>query len=302
MVNRETRDRLIAEHPSSAEVLKPFLRGRDVKRWKADNPDLWLLFIPWHFPLHKDPTIEGASEKAEGEFQKQFPAVYNHLLKFKDQLSNRNQAETGIRYEWYVLQRCAATYWQEFANPKIIYPDIARNCEFSFDTNHFFPDCTLFIIPDVPLYLVGILNSKIIQFFFSQISPRVRGDFMRFKSIYVKQIPISKINSPQKFEAIVSYVQFINNYLNSLDSAQDKQMLSYFEQIINGLVYELYLPEDLHTAGCSIAAHLPTLAPIENLESLRSLFDRLSHPDHPLQRNLIQLQNLDLIKLIEGKH
>lgn len=80
VVDRATRDRLIAEHPSSADVLKPYLRGRDVKRWRTEPQDLWLLFIPWHFPLHQDTTITGSSSKAEKEFEKRYPAVFNHLL------------------------------------------------------------------------------------------------------------------------------------------------------------------------------------------------------------------------------
>ena len=72
-----------------------------------------LLFIPWHFPLHKDTSIMGVSKQAELAFQKEYPAIYHHLLQYKDALSKRNQAETGIRYEWYALQRCAATYFPE---------------------------------------------------------------------------------------------------------------------------------------------------------------------------------------------
>ncbi|MCY7273416.1 MAG: hypothetical protein LH702_06645, partial [Phormidesmis sp. CAN_BIN44] len=119
-----------------------------------------------------------------------------------------------------------------------------------------------------------------------------------FKPMYVSKLPIAKSSNPEQIETLVSYVLKLHQQPLS---AQDKRILSYFEQIINGLVYELYLPQDLHTAGCSIAAHLPALAPIDSLELLRSLFEQLSQPDHPLQRNLIQLQNLDLIKLIEGK-
>jgi hypothetical protein len=65
IVDRATRDSLIAEHPSSAEVLKPYLRGRDVKRWVVNFAEQYLIFIPWHFPLHKDESISGASEQAE---------------------------------------------------------------------------------------------------------------------------------------------------------------------------------------------------------------------------------------------
>ena len=91
--------RLIAEHSSSASVLEPFLRGRDIDRWYSASQDLWLLFIPWHFPLHLDPSIAGVSDTAEQLFARDFPAIYRHLLGFKQQLSARNTAETGVRYD-----------------------------------------------------------------------------------------------------------------------------------------------------------------------------------------------------------
>jgi adenine-specific DNA-methyltransferase len=309
VVNRATRDRLIAEHSSSEEVLRPFLRGRDVKRWRIDNPDLWLLFIPWHFPLHEDPSIEGASSRAEKEFEKKYPAIYNHLFQFKEQLSNRNQSETGIRYEWYALQRCAASYWQEFEKYKIVYPDIARKCEFTFDTNQIYPDCTLFIIPDVPIALLGILNSKLVEFFFKRISPSVRGDFMRFKSIYVEQIPIPIEKLPRSFSQITNYIFLLHKEnQRNVDSVRDKLMLEYFEQVINGLVYELYLPEDLHLHGFTFANHLqaenlPALDDIkgDKLEALRTIFHRLYAQDHPIRQNLFALDTLPVIRLIEGK-
>jgi hypothetical protein len=67
------------------------LRGRDIKRYGYKFADLYLLFIPWHFPLQNDTTIQGASEKAEQTFENQYPAVYNHLLKYKKYLSARNK-------------------------------------------------------------------------------------------------------------------------------------------------------------------------------------------------------------------
>jgi hypothetical protein len=82
VVDKDTHDRLIAQHSSSKEVLKPFLRGRDIKRWQVNYQDLWLLFIPWHFPLHLDNTVKGVSQKAEKEFSKRYPAVYEHLLNY----------------------------------------------------------------------------------------------------------------------------------------------------------------------------------------------------------------------------
>jgi hypothetical protein len=100
IVSREKRDELINAHVSSAKVLKPFLRGRDIKRWRVDFEELYLLFVPWHFPLQEDTSIVGASTKAERAFEGGYPAIYAHLKSFKHELSSRNKAETGVRYEW----------------------------------------------------------------------------------------------------------------------------------------------------------------------------------------------------------
>lgn len=111
IISGSKKDELIAEDPKSAEIIRPILRGRDIKRYGYEFADLWLLWVPWHFPLQFDETIQGASEKAETLFKNQYPAIYNHLLQYKEALSKRNQAETGIRYEWYALQRWGAKYW-----------------------------------------------------------------------------------------------------------------------------------------------------------------------------------------------
>ena len=117
IISTEKRDEILSnckneeERKKTAELIRPILRGRDIKRYSYDWANLWLVYIPWHFPLHLDNSIQGCSEKAEKEFQKQYPAIYNHLLGYKKQLSARNKAETGIRYEWYALQRWGANYW-----------------------------------------------------------------------------------------------------------------------------------------------------------------------------------------------
>ena len=130
IIDGATKEALIKEDKKSAEIIKPILRGRDIKRYSYEFADMWLIFIPWHFSLHKDDSIQGSSEKAEKAFQKEYSAIYNHLLKYKKQLSNRNKAETGIRYEWYALQRCAATYYEDFEKPKIVWQRITDKNKF----------------------------------------------------------------------------------------------------------------------------------------------------------------------------
>ena len=76
-------------------------------------------FIPWHFPFQNNPEIKGASQLAENQLSESYPAIYKHLLSFKEQLSNRNKAETGVRYEWYALQRWGLIIGRIFLNRKL---------------------------------------------------------------------------------------------------------------------------------------------------------------------------------------
>ena len=94
---------------------------------------MWLIYIPWHFPFQFDENIQGASDKAERAFKEQYPAVFSHMLQYKEQLSKRNKAETGIRYEWYAMQRWGAKYWEDFSKPKIMYSEIVRSPQFYLD-------------------------------------------------------------------------------------------------------------------------------------------------------------------------
>ena len=122
IITTEKREEILAncqseeERQRTDEIIRPILRGRDIKRYGYDWANLWLVYLPWHFPYQFDDSIQGASEKAEKAFMEQYPAVYAHMLQYKDPLSKRNKSETGIRYEWYAMQRWGAKYWEIFLN------------------------------------------------------------------------------------------------------------------------------------------------------------------------------------------
>jgi methylase of polypeptide subunit release factors len=235
VVDRATRDRLIREDKSSTKVLKPFLRGRDVKRWRIQSPDLWLIFVPWHFPLHEDPTITGASPRAEDELRKQYPAIYKHLSQFKKELSARNAAETGIRYEWYALQRCAAEYWQEFEQPKIVYQDIARYFGMAWDDSGSMLVNTCYFIPRAEKWMLGVLLSAPMQFYVKKVIGSDEGGFIRLFSIHVEKFPIPAA-PPEKQKPVERLVERILS-AKQRDAGADVTAL---ERELDELVYALY--------------------------------------------------------------
>lgn len=231
VVDRATRDRLIAEDPKSEELLKPFLEGRDIKRWRIKEVEKWLLFVPWHFPLQDDPKITGSSLKAERQFEKLYPAVYAHLLSHKDKLAGRNKSETGVRYEWYALQRCAASYSHEFEYPKIIWGNLATKPQFAYTSDNAYLCAPANLIPTSEQWLVPLLNSTTSHYLMSKAGAERQNGFYEFKPMYVGPLPIPEISDKDKEQLTL----LTTKATNSEDST-----LTAIEEEINQIVYQLF--------------------------------------------------------------
>lgn len=317
VVDRATRDRLVAEHSSSARVLKPFLRGRDIKRWNVDNQDLWLLYIPWHFPLHTDDSIKGASQKAEREFIRQYPAIYNHLLQFKSALKNRNKDETGVRYEWYALQRWGSDYWKEFDKQLIVWGNLTVEPKFSFASPGTYISAPASMIVSDSKYLLGILNSTVTKYFIGKSGATRQGGFLEYKPMYVSRMPIPNATKTQ--QAIIAYVVDIILLMTSprmsIQSTKYTEFMKLssraasFENLLNGLVYELFFPSEfqeanLHLFDLVAKATLPNLKPthdVQYLLALQSMHDKLFLGDHPIRSALFNLRGLEFVRIIEAE-
>ena len=202
IINKEKRDELIKKCPKSAEIIRPILRGKDIKKYGYNFAELYLLFIPWHFPIHRDTNITGASKEAELAFQQKYPAIYNHLLQYKEQLSNRNRAETGIRYEWYALQRFGSNYMDDFNKQKVAWARlmrIAKNAPDSFprfalvDAEHYVLDSLCFFTGKNIEYLLQVLNSEYAAYYFFKNIAILDNGGMQMRQQYVESIPLPKI-------------------------------------------------------------------------------------------------------------
>ena len=210
---------------------------------------------------------------------------------------------TGISYEWYALQRWGADYWQEFEKPKIVYPDIAQRSEFAYDTGNHFLLNTSYIMPTKEKWLLGVLNSPLVFWCYTQISNTIQGGFVRFIRQYVEQISIPRAESIQKeiAENICDYLIRLNSHKSAF-SDEDSQplMAAYFEQVLNGLIYELFFPDDLHSHKINLFKHveearLPVLADIpekQRFSRLQEIYERISNDRHPIRGCLESLKSL----------
>ena len=224
------------ERKKTDELIRPILRGRDIKRYGYEFADLYLLFIPWHFPLHqRTPEIKGASKEAEKAFENQYPAIYNHLLQYKEELSNRNKAETGIRYEWYALQRWGANYWEDFFKQKIVWKAVGRNLAFSIlEEGKFVTAPASFITSENSLYyILGFLCSSFAKYFIYNNSDTTgAGDIMlNIQSLVKIPIPQPSINNQEEVENIIS--EIIEGKKENIDTILLENKL---DEIINNIL------------------------------------------------------------------
>ena len=235
VVDKETQGKLIAEHPSSSEVLKPFLRGGDVKRWQVNFAEQYLIKIESSENRVHLWSGQVAAE-AEQIFAAAYPAIYAHFEPFRERLIERH--DQG-KYFWE-LRACA--YWEEFQQPKIIYPDIAQGTEFAFDDGGYFLGNTLYLLPTKEMWILGLLNSKAVFWFYTKTSTQIRGGFVRFIAQYVSQIPIPSIKPAQK--ALISKI--VNQILDAKRTDPDADV-SELENEIDQIVYLLYdlTPEEI---------------------------------------------------------
>ena len=233
IISTAKRDEILAncqteeERKRTEELIRPILRGRDIKRYSYEWADLWLIYIPWHFPYQFDESIQGASTKAEEAFKVQYPAVYSHMLQYKESLLKRNKAETGIRYEWYAMQRWGAKYWEDFSQPKIIWKRIGSILRFSYDGRGCLGlDSTCFAAGEHIEYLCCVLNSLMGHYLLKDSPKTGTGDLLV---------------SVQAIEPIlVPYNAKYNDHLSVLLSRQINKRTATIEEEINDIVFSIY--------------------------------------------------------------
>ena len=180
VIDTPTKNRLIRDDPRSAEIIKPYLRGRDIKRWTVDWADLWLIF-----------TRRGIDIET-------YPAVKKHLLQFRERLEPKpkdwsNGEWVGRKpgpYRWYEIQD-SIDYWQLFEQPKIITQDLATYSWFCFDDQGFYPINTCYIWPTADLYILGWLCSPIAWWICHHLLQHSLNDTLRMFGEQVRTLPIA---------------------------------------------------------------------------------------------------------------
>lgn len=294
VIDGDTRAELIAADNRSAEIIKPFLRGRDVKRWKVEPADKWLIKIA-SSENERHPWTGLAEDHAEVKFAQLYPSIYN-WWRLKGLLSGLKARQDQGRYFWE-LRSCA--YWSAFESPKVIVPEITNANNYSPDWDGYYCINKMFIIPtEESSFLSAVLNSSASWYIARATFTSKQGGFFEFTQQFVSQLPIP---SPSLEDS-----RAITLVADAIIAGADRPRL---EALINAFVYELFFADEfharnLHPFATARESGLMALAKLEGPALARAADEWsrvLADPAHPLYATLFDLQSIDAVRMIEGR-
>jgi adenine-specific DNA-methyltransferase len=220
IINSKTKDCLVKEDSNSADLIKPWFRGKDIQKWSA-SPELFIIYIPQNAIDIND-----------------YPAIKRHLDNYRDRLENR-----ATKQKWFELQQPQQRFTKLFESNKIIYSEIALEMRALLDVGKAYGTMKMFFIPYRPAIL-SILNSSVFDWYarmnFSSLGDPWNGGRLEFKTLYMAKVPIpdSSFNHDDLFEIMVKII--------TLCKKENKESrINHFEKIIDGLAMELYFPNHM---------------------------------------------------------
>jgi len=240
IITTEKRNEILAHCKDEAErqrteaLIKPILRGRDIKRYHHQWAGLWVVGT---FPALKL-DIE------------QYPAIKKYFL---DNFDIRQLEQSGKKYpelgfdarkktgnKWFETQDQIA-YYSEFEKEKVIYPNMTKFLPFIYDNNNFYTNQKCFILTSQLAslkYLTGYFNSKISHNWLRNNCPELQGGTRELSYIFFQNLPIPPITSEN--QPIVSQIEALVEKILAAKKQDPNTDTSHWEQEIDELVYRLY--------------------------------------------------------------
>ena len=206
IINTEKRDEILSncqsedERTRTAELIRPILRGRDIKRYGYNWANLWLIN-----------THNGIRGKLERVHIEDYPAIKAHLDQYWDRISKR--ADKGDTP--YNLRNCA--YLEDFSKQQIVWIELSDEPKFSYAQNVMSVNTVFFLTGEHVLHILGLLNSKLITWYFKHCIGTTSGvGTNRWLKYTIEQIPIAPIN--------IGIEQLVNQICSNLDTTIDRKI------------------------------------------------------------------------------
>ena len=210
IINSTKRKEILAncqsaeEKERTEELIRPILRGRDIKRYGYEWADLWLIatFPSRHYDIELYPAVKEYLLSFGIERLEQTGTVHNiNEEKFKSRKKTNNK--------WFETQD-SISYWEDFSKPKVIYPNMTKYMPFVYDNMSYITNQKCFIITGIFVaYLTAFFNSSLFKYCFRDSFPELQGGTRELSKIFFEKIPVCKISDSQDvlFQEAVEDIQ-----------------------------------------------------------------------------------------------
>lgn len=199
VIDGATKAQLIQQDIKSAEILKPFLEGKDLKKWHSQARDLWLILIP------KGWTQKNMGKLADESSSWQwFQANYFALAQWLAPFAERGRKRSDKGDFWWELRACA--YYDLFEKPQIVYPIITQIAKFSIENTIAYSNDKTFMLMSADYFGLGLLNSKAMWNLITGLCTFVRGEYYELRAQSIEKLPIPPASEKQK-NVIAGYAE-----------------------------------------------------------------------------------------------
>jgi type II restriction/modification system DNA methylase subunit YeeA len=219
IIDGKKRKELIEEDSKSEEIIRPILRGRDIKRYGYEFADQYLITT---FP----------SLKIDIE---QYPAVKQHLLSFGyDRLKQTGDpgARKKTNNKWFETQD-SISYWEDFSKQKIVWGNLNLKASYAIAPEGFFVNAPCPMIVPANRYILAVLNSKIADYYIRKLGVTRSGGYFEYKPMFIEQLPVPFISSElqKQFDEATNLLLTINS---------DDKRYPKIENEIDEMIYKIY--------------------------------------------------------------
>jgi len=225
IIDKQTREDILNQDPDSEQFIFQLMKGGDAMRYLAGFSEQYLIRIPSGWT--KSTTGKNSEEDAWEWLKSEFPGIARHLSKFREDASSRYDRGEF----WWELRSC--DYYDEFERKKIVYPEISDGPRFSMDLNGRHTNNKCYIIPTDESKLVGILNSKLGEFWAENKLSSVRGGYLEYRTVHLSEFPVITEDSSRLNQHIGDIIDYIStrrelntSLLDHLGNYDDDQTLA----------------------------------------------------------------------------
>ena len=219
IISTEKRNEILSncktedERKRTAEIIRPILRGRDIKRYGYVDNGLYL--------INTHNGVRGRIPRIKIE---DYPAVKAHLDQYWDRIATR--ADKGDTP--YNLRNCA--YLEDFFKPKIMYPNMTKYLPFYFDEKGFYQNDKSFMITGKNVaYLTAFLNSSLFKFCFLDNFPELQGGTRELRKIFFDKIPVLKVSKEINDSFIPVLKDIQNEYTKQKAQRIDSMLFNLYD-------------------------------------------------------------------------